>query len=116
MPAKGQDDGGLTKDYTNTPLHRFKTPHSKNYNNICPPSATLHLSNIPEQVEGDEIQLAFENENLTVTAFKFFANNRKMALIQMGSVEEAVVGLVKLHNYQLSDNAHLRVSFTKSVI
>lgn len=40
-------DAGLTKDYTNSPLHRFKKPHSKNYNNIFPPSTTLHLSNIP---------------------------------------------------------------------
>jgi len=40
-------DAGLTKDYTNSPLHRFKKPNSKNYHNIFPPSATLHLSNIP---------------------------------------------------------------------
>ena len=28
-------------------LHRFKKAGSKNYQNIYPPSATLHLSNIP---------------------------------------------------------------------
>ena len=47
MPREGQPDAGLTKDYTNSPLHRFKKPGSKNYQNIYPPSATLHLSNIP---------------------------------------------------------------------
>ena len=70
-----QEDG-LTEDYTNSPLHRFKVrlsvhagqiyntaplliwlytcnyfsiqkPGSKNYQNIFPPSPTLHLSNIP---------------------------------------------------------------------
>jgi hypothetical protein len=38
---------GLTKDFTNSPLHRFKKPGSKNYNNIFPPGNVLHLSNIP---------------------------------------------------------------------
>jgi len=116
LPARGQDDGGLTKDYGNSPLHRFKKPHSKNFNNICPPSSVLHLSNIPDSVEDSDIQQAFEDEGLTVENFKFFTNNRKMALIQLGTVDEAVMGLVKLHNYQLSDSAHLRVSFTKSKI
>lgn len=47
LPKEGQPDAGLTKDYTNSPLHRFKKPGSKNYQNIYPPSSTLHLSNIP---------------------------------------------------------------------
>ncbi|KFQ89206.1 Polypyrimidine tract-binding protein 3, partial [Phoenicopterus ruber ruber] len=47
LPREGQDDQGLTKDYSNSPLHRFKKPGSKNFQNIFPPSATLHLSNIP---------------------------------------------------------------------
>lgn len=48
MPTDLQADGAkLTKDYTNSPLHRYKKKGSKNYQNIYPPSATLHLSNIP---------------------------------------------------------------------
>lgn len=47
LPREGHEDQGLTKDYTNSPLHRFKKPGSKNFQNIFPPSATLHLSNIP---------------------------------------------------------------------
>jgi polypyrimidine tract-binding protein 2 len=47
LPKEGQPDAGLTKDYSNSTLHRFKKPGSKNYQNIYPPSATLHLSNIP---------------------------------------------------------------------
>jgi hypothetical protein len=39
-------DGGLAKDYNNSPLHRFKKPGSKNFFNIFPPNSTLHLSNI----------------------------------------------------------------------
>jgi hypothetical protein len=61
-----------------------------------------------------------------------------MALIQLNSVDEAVAALIvrnqiiaihdltyfyesyffiqKMHNYQLSDSSHLRVSFSKSTI
>lgn len=47
LPRDGLDDQGLTKDFANSPLHRFKKPGSKNFQNIFPPSATLHLSNVP---------------------------------------------------------------------
>ena len=50
LPKEGQPDAGLTKDFSNSPLHRFKKPNSKNYQNIYPPSATLHLSNIPSVI------------------------------------------------------------------
>lgn len=42
-----QNSNKLTKDYTNSTLHRYQRTGSKNLSNIYPPSATLHLSNIP---------------------------------------------------------------------
>jgi polypyrimidine tract-binding protein 2 len=116
LPKDGQPDAGLTKDYSNSGLHRFKKPGSKNYSNIYPPSATLHLSNIPSSVEEEDLKHAFAAINLTVQAFKFFPKDRKMALVQLNSVDDAVVALIKLHNYQLSETSHLRVSFSKSTI
>lgn len=116
LPKDGQPDAGLTKDFANSGLHRFKKPGSKNYQNIYPPSATLHLSNIPSQVEEDDLRKAFQAINLTVQAFKFFPKDRKMALVQLPTVDEAITALVKLHNYQLSETSHLRVSFSKSTI
>ncbi|XP_071543716.1 polypyrimidine tract-binding protein 2 isoform X12 [Panulirus ornatus] len=116
LPKEGQPDAGLTKDYTNSPLHRFKKPGSKNYQNIYPPSATLHLSNIPPTVDEEQIKDAFTHAGASVKAFKFFPKDRKMALIQLGSVEEAIAALIKMHNFQLSDSSHLRVSFSKSTI
>jgi len=116
LPKDGQPDAGLTKDYANSGLHRFKKPGSKNYQNIYPPSATLHLSNIPSQVEEEDLRKAFQAINLSVQAFKFFPKDRKMALVQLPTVDEAITALVKLHNYQLSETSHLRVSFSKSTI
>ena len=66
LPKDGQPDAGLTKDYANSGLHRFKKPGSKNYQNIYPPSATLHLSNIPSGVEEEDLKKAFQNINVTV--------------------------------------------------
>lgn len=45
-----------------------------------------------------------------------YSKDRKMALIQLPSMDEAVVALIKMHNYQLSESNHLRVSFSKSSI
>jgi len=116
MPKEGQPDAGLTKDYCNSALHRFKKPDSKNYQNIYSPSATLHLSNIPGSVHDDEIADAFRNAGFTVKGFKFFPKDRKMALLQLPSIEEAADALIKMHNFQLRENSHLRVSFSKSTI
>ncbi|XP_072555627.1 polypyrimidine tract-binding protein 1 isoform X3 [Paramormyrops kingsleyae] len=116
LPREGQEDQGLTKDFSNSPLHRFKKPGSKNYQNIFPPSATLHLSNIPPSVTEDDLKILFSSSGALVKAFKFFQKDRKMALIQMGSVEEAIQSLIEFHNHDLGENHHLRVSFSKSTI
>ena len=115
LPKDGQPDAGLTKDYGNSGLHRFKKPGSKNYSNIFPPSSTLHLSNIPPSATEDQIVKPFKDIG-GVKGFKFFPKDHKMALIQMETIEEAVEGLIKMHNYQLAENSHLRVSFSKSTI
>uniref|UniRef100_A0A8C7M196 Polypyrimidine tract binding protein 1a n=1 Tax=Oncorhynchus mykiss TaxID=8022 RepID=A0A8C7M196_ONCMY len=116
LPREGHEDQGLTKDYATSPLHRFKKPGSKNYNNIYPPSGTLHLSNIPPAVGEEDLKALFSSSGASVTAFKFFQKDRKMALIQMSSVEEAVESLIEFHNHDLGENHHLRVSFSKSTI
>lgn len=115
MPKDGQPDAGLTKDFTNSPVHRFKRPGSKNCQNIFPPSSVLHLSNIPSTVSEEELRDAFSQHG-KVVAFKFFAKDRRMALIEMSCVEEAILALIGMHNYPLSESNHLRVSFSKSTI
>ncbi|KAH9499924.1 Polypyrimidine tract-binding protein 3 [Bulinus truncatus] len=112
MPKDGQSDAGLTKDFVNSPHHRFKRLGSKNY--IFPPTSVLHLYNVAT-LEEDDIRNLF-SEFGTVKAFKFFNNDRKMALIEMSTVEEATLALIGLHNNQVGDNLHLRVSFSRSTI
>lgn len=111
MPKEGQPDAGLTKEFTNSSLHRFKKPGSKNYMNIYPPCSTLHLSNIPNGMDEDQILEIFKD--FKIAEFKFFQKDHKMALVQLEDVETAVSFLVAMHNYKLAENAHLRVSFSK---
>ncbi|KFZ67877.1 Polypyrimidine tract-binding protein 3, partial [Podiceps cristatus] len=116
LPHETQHDEGLTKDYSNSPFHRFKTPDSKNFQNVFPPSDTLHLSNIPPSVTADDLKNLFASTGSTVNAFRFLQNNCKMALIQLGSVEEAVHALIAFHNYDFGENHLLGVSFSKSTV
>ncbi|KAK5600803.1 Polypyrimidine tract-binding protein 3 [Crenichthys baileyi] len=114
--AAGQEEQTLTQDFSGSSLHRFKKPGSKNFNNIFPPSATLHLSNIPSSVSEEILKDLFSTRGFSVKAFKFFQKDRKMALLQLASVEEAIEALIGLHDHQLDHNQHLRVSFSKSTI
>uniref|UniRef100_A0A8C6TLA8 Polypyrimidine tract-binding protein 1 n=1 Tax=Neogobius melanostomus TaxID=47308 RepID=A0A8C6TLA8_9GOBI len=107
LPREGHEDQGLTKDFSNSPLHRFKKPVSK-LNAVLPPFS-------PSVME-DDLKRLFGSSGATVKAFKFFQKDRKMALIQMGSVEEAIECLIEFHNHDLGENHHLRVSFSKSTI
>lgn len=116
MPKEGQPDAGLTRDYAHSTLHRFKKPGSKNYMNIYPPSNTLHLSNIPPNISEATLTEAFSTSGFPVKAFKFFPKDHKMALCQLDDVELATDALITMHNYKLAENAHLRVSFSKSGI
>uniref|UniRef100_A0A8C6H5E2 RRM domain-containing protein n=1 Tax=Mus spicilegus TaxID=10103 RepID=A0A8C6H5E2_MUSSI len=116
LPREGKEDQDLTKEYVNSWLHRFKKPGSKNFQNIFPPSATLHLSNLPSSVSEEELKNLFSSSGGAVKAFKFFPKNRKMALIRMGSIEEAIQALIDLHGHPLGQNHHMRVSFSRITI
>lgn len=118
MPRDGnQSDAGLTKDFTNSPLHRFKFPGSRNYLNIYPPSNTLHISNIPANIDENDIRKAFKEACcFEYSSFKFFPKERKMGLIKFNSIEHATIALIKMHNFQISEDNNLRVSFSKSVM
>ncbi|XP_033929029.1 polypyrimidine tract-binding protein 3 isoform X1 [Melopsittacus undulatus] len=116
LPPEGRKSNGLTKDYSNSPLHRFKKSGSKNFQNIFPPSDTLYLSNIPPFVTDEAMENLFENTGSTVKAFRFIQKDCRTALIQLGSVEEAFHALIELHNHDLGENHHLQISFSKCTI
>lgn len=48
--------GSLSKDYSGFKDQRFKIPGSKNFKNMNPPSSTVHLSNLPENYDLNELK------------------------------------------------------------
>ncbi|VDP37758.1 unnamed protein product [Schistosoma margrebowiei] len=90
---KEDTENGLTKDYTNSLLHRFRKPNSKNFQNIYPPSHVLHLSNIPPSVTENDIRVLFATKGFEVTGFRFMKDN-KMALVQLETVDLAIQSLI----------------------
>ncbi|VDQ03251.1 unnamed protein product [Trichobilharzia regenti] len=90
---KEETENGLTKDYTNSLLHRFRKPNSKNFQNIYPPSHVLHLSNIPPSVVESDIRVLFATKGFEVTGFRFMKDN-KMALVQLETIDLAIQALI----------------------
>lgn len=114
-PSDSEDTAAYTKDYSNSPLHRYKIVGSKNFQHITPPSAVLHISNIPLDIDEEEFSNLFCDETSSVVAIKFFSKDRRMALVEFESVEEAVEELINMHNYSIN-NQNIRVSFSKTSI
>ena len=50
MPKKGSSssEDKLAQDFSHSKEHRYKIAGSRNFQNVAPPSKTLHLSNLPK--------------------------------------------------------------------
>jgi len=116
LPRAGseQESSHLTKDYTGSPLHRYKVAGSKNYQHITAPSPILHLSNLPQNATEELITDIFSQYG-NVASFKFFEKDKRMALVQMENLADAVECLVMLHNYRIGET-NIRVSFSQKPV
>jgi len=111
MPRGDSEGEGsrLTKDFSGSPIHRFKSGRMKKIN---PPSRVLHVSSLSERCSEDQLRKLFgqySRESLPVV--QFFKNNRQMAYVKMDSLQDALEALMNLHNYKLADR-YIRVSFS----
>ena len=57
--------------YEKSEFHRFAIAGSKNYQNITPPSTSLHLSNLPPEVTEEQLRTLF-GQHGEVVQFRFF--------------------------------------------
>jgi len=111
MPRPDSEEAvaGLTKDFTNSPIHRYKSGTTKGVN---PPSQVLHVSNLSDSANEDELRKLFGEEQSGTPIVQFFRNDRKMAYVKMDGLHEAVLALMRLHNYKLGER-YMRVSFSQ---
>jgi len=117
IPSSNPNDENpsLTKEYVGSPFHRFKSP-SKTFKHVTPPAATLHVSSVPASVDEERLRATFL-ECGEVVNIKFFPSEKRMALVQMGSIGDATTALITFHNYRFEEGAiPIRISFAKSAI
>jgi len=101
----------LTKDYTNSPLHRYKRPGSRNERHICPPSPTLYVSNLPDDVNGDDLKAFFSQDDHKVLSVRLFGDKKKMAFVNFSSTSEAISALIRFHNAKVGER-HSKITFS----
>jgi len=103
----------LCKDYTKSRQHRFQIPNSRNEQHISPPSSTLHLSGLPEDVSEDELTNLFSDDSIgeSLNGIKIFGKNRQMALVSFDSIEIATHYLIRYHNHSLR-RKYIKINFS----
>lgn len=103
LMSAGAEDDGLTQDFSNSDMHRFRKPDSRNFDHIRPPCDTLHIScNIA--LDADALAALFWQYG-TVLSCELFKTDNTRATIKMDSVESAVHALVALHGYVMDPTA-----------
>ncbi|CAH8875309.1 unnamed protein product [Trichobilharzia szidati] len=111
------DESQNTCDYSGHKLHRFRHVNSRNHFNICAPSKVLHVTNLPDVVDEEKLKTVFEYAcECHVSRVKIFKAEKKMALVELESMEEAISALIAMHDYPIEEKMRLRVSFSKSAI
>jgi len=111
LPQKDEpESAALTKDYTNSPIHRFRHRGARTTKNINPPSQVLHISNIYDGATEEGLRKIFATET-TSAIVQFFPSNRKMGYVKLDNAHEGVLALMRLHNSKLGDK-YMRISFS----
>ncbi|CCI50108.1 unnamed protein product [Albugo candida] len=100
-----------TRDFSQSPLHRYRRRSPQEAVSPCP---LLHISGIPMELQRNQNALVelFQPYGF-VKNFHFIKQNNKMAIIEMATMDEAVMALLCLDNLSYPDS-HMRVSFSKT--
>lgn len=115
-PREGSEEqqaaAHLTRDFSQSPLHRYaKTTHI-NLKNVNPPSQVLHVANLTDGVSTQELSSLFGSVQGSPAIVEFFKSGRNMAYVGLNSLPDAIKALTTLHNHVVGDYP-IRVSFSK---
>ncbi|KAL5963639.1 Polypyrimidine tract-binding protein 3 [Taenia solium] len=113
----GELEAELTRDYTGSRLHRFRSVNSRNFYNICAPNTVLHVSGLPEDVGEAEIADLFHKlSGVAPILVKSMDRDKRMALVEYATLADAVNALIKVDTHQMRPTARVRVTFSKSPV
>lgn len=113
-PAVPKFQNDTTRDYTDSPLHRFSRPGNRNERHVSAPSTSLHVSNLPDEANPDDLKLFFatgESEESKVVSVKLFGDKKRMAFVNFTSVTDAINALMRYHNAKYGDR-NIKISFS----
>lgn len=115
------EEDELQMDFSNSRNHRYRNHQmaAKLTKNLGPPSSTLHVANLPEELTHDMVKDMFIERGFTVKESKECGQSGNMALLTMTNPEEALRALAVMHNYAPEDYkfknaAGLCVSFSSA--
>jgi len=97
LPRNPLDPSELAKDYANSPFHRYKVPGSRNEKHVCAPSAQLHVANLPEQSNAEDVKAFFSQDEEKALSAKIFGPKGNMAFVQYGTPSEGTQALIRYH-------------------
>lgn len=119
MNKRIPDDDELQADFSNSRNHRYRNHAmaAKLTKNLGPPTNTLHVANLPEDLSHAEVKEMFIERGFTVKESKECGANSNQALLTMAGPEEALMALAVMHNYapeeyKFKNAAGLCVSFS----
>jgi len=79
---------------------------------MYPPSAALHLSNMPDNTSQEKVLAVLRAAGVEVVNFKFLDNLNHIAVILCSCLENAVEAITRCHNVPIGNPARmLRVGF-----
>merc|ERR1719233_2327626 len=109
----------LQRDFSNSRNHRYRNhaTAAKLTRNLGPPSSTLHVANLPEELTHSHVKDMFTEAGFTVKESVECGASANMALLTMASPDEALLALSVMHNhapgqYKFKNVAGLCVSFS----
>lgn len=113
------EDNELQRDFSNSRNHRYRNHAvaAKLTRNLGPPSSTLHVANLPEELNHSNVKDMFTEAGFTVKESVECGASANMALLTMASPDEALLALAVMHNhapeqYKFKNVAGLCVSFS----
>ncbi|VDM31219.1 unnamed protein product [Hydatigera taeniaeformis] len=113
----GELEAELTRDYTGSRLHRFRSANSRNFYNICAPNTVLHVSGLPEDISEAKISDLFHKlSGVAPTLVKSMDRDKRMALVEYATLADAVNAIIKVDTYQMRPTSRIRVTFSKSPV
>lgn len=112
--------GSTYRDYTNSPLNRFRrnaTPSAKNY---CAPNETLHFANLPPDANEESCFAIFAMRGapppLRALLFDTVVTTQRSGLVEFRNAVDAMTAVVLCNNVALAQGVHFKLSFTSNHI